>query len=69
MIIIENENEPIGDGSQFVEQRRQQRVGRRLRLRNVKRGQYALPKFRRDRLHGRHEVQQKASQVAVGFIQ
>ena len=68
MVVIQHEDESIGDGGDLIEQGCQKRFGWR-RLRGLKRSQHPFAKLRRNRLHSRDEVSQKTGEIVIAFVQ
>lgn len=74
VIVVEDENNPIGGGSNLVDQRGQDGLGRRwLRLRSVKQAQYSFPDVAGrflpvlNYLQGSDEIGQKARQIVIAL--
>src|SRR5690606_16018041 len=68
VIVVEDQYELIPGGGDVIDEGGQDRFDGRG-LRGFKGGQYRRPDFRRDRLHGRDEVSQKAARFAIAFIE
>src|SRR5215203_5642052 len=66
VVVVENENDFVCDGGQFVEQHRKDRFGRRW-LWGVEHARHAFPDI--DRLQSGDEVDEKACRVAVLLVQ
>ena len=70
MIVIEDEDQRVGDGSDLVDQRDQDGLGRRrLRLRSLKRAQRAFSDVGLNGLQGRDTVDQEAGRVVVAHVE
>jgi hypothetical protein len=67
VVVVEDEDEIVRGGGDFVEQGRQDRLGRR-RLRGLERTQHPFPDIRRDRLQSGDEVSQEACGVVISLI-
>ena len=68
VIVIEDENEIVLDGGDFVEQGSQNRFGWWW-LRGLERTQHAFSNVRGNRLKSGDEVSQKAGGVVISFVQ
>jgi hypothetical protein len=68
MVVVEDEHNIVREGGELVDQRRQDRFGRRW-LRGLKHTQQAPADSRRDRLQRGDEVRQKAREVVIPFVQ
>src|SRR5512141_2615812 len=67
MIVIQDEDEIVLDGGNFIEQVCQNRFDG-WRLRGLEHTQYSRSNVRRDRLQSRDETSQKADGVIVRFV-
>ena len=68
VVVIEDEDNPVGDGSDLVDQRGQDDLDRRW-LRGLERAQHAFFDIGLNRLQGGDEVGQEADRVVVTLIQ
>src|SRR5439155_26672764 len=68
VVVVQDEDEPVRERGEFVEQGRQDRFGRRW-LRGLERSQNLSSNIRRDHPQSGDEVRQEASRVVVTFIQ
>ena len=68
VVVVEDEDEIVRDGGDFVEQGRQDRFGRRG-PRGSEDPQHAFSDIRRDRPQSSDEVSQKARGLVVPFVQ
>src|ERR1051325_3109393 len=70
MIIVQNQDEVLGDGSDFIKQCGENRFkGWRLQLGSLQGIQYAVPRIWRYSLQSRNEVGQKTDWITIAFIQ
>ena len=68
VVVVEDEDEIVRDGGDFIEQGRQDRFGRRW-LRGLEHTQHPFSNIRRNRLQSSDEVSQKACGVVIPFVQ
>ena len=68
MVIVQDEDEIVRGGSNFIEQNRQNGFSWRW-LRRLQHTQHPFSKMWRNRLQSHNEVSQKASGVAIRFVQ
>ena len=68
MVIIQDQDEIVRDGGDFIEQGCQNRFGGRW-LRGLEHSQHPCSNIRRNRLQSRDEVSQKAGGVVIPFVQ
>jgi hypothetical protein len=68
VVVVEDDNEIVRDGVNFVEQGCQDSFGRRW-LGGLERAQHPFSDIRRDRPQGGDEVSQKARGVVIPFVQ
>ena len=68
MVIVQDQDEMIRDGGDFIEQGCQNRFGGRW-LRGLERAQHPFSNIRRNRLQSSDEVSQKAGGVVIPFVQ
>ena len=68
MVVIQDKDEIVRDGGDFIEQGCQNRFGRRW-LRGLEHTQHPSPNIRLNRLQSSDEVRQKAGGVVIPFVQ
>ena len=68
MVIVQDEDEMVRDGGDFIEQGCQNRFDWR-RLRGLEHSQHPCSNIRCNRLQSRDEVSQKAGGVVIPFVQ
>ena len=68
VVVVEDEDEIIGNGCDFIEQGCQNHFGWR-RLRGLEHRQQPCAHIRLNRLHGSDEVRQEACGVVIPFVQ
>ena len=68
MVVIQDEDEMVRDGGDFIEQGRQNRFDWRW-LRGLEHTQHPCSNIRRNRLQSSDEVSQKACGVVIPFVQ
>ena len=68
VVVVQDEDEMVWDGGDFIEQGRQNRFGWRW-LRGLEHTQHPCSNSRRNRLQSSDEVGQKAGGVVIPFVQ
>ena len=68
MVVVQDKDEIVRDGGDFIEQGCQNRFGG-WRLRGLEQVQHPFSNIRRNRLQRRDEVRQKACGVVIPFVQ